>query len=84
MTKSFAQRIAAMNAMYKLPANDQPSLPADAVDRLIMDSNESKLGADGRPIYDANGKFLKGPNYWKPEPRIRALLQDLNPVMNDE
>ena len=25
--------------------------------------------------YDANGKFLKGPNYWKPEPRITALLQ---------
>lgn len=40
-----------------------------------MDSNESKLGADGNPIYDANGKFLKGPNYWKPELRIKALLQ---------
>jgi predicted HAD superfamily Cof-like phosphohydrolase len=134
-----------MNAMYRLPANDRPSLPADVVDRLIkfkatlldevheideivqlsknggaaidiavaladllgdimvycrsealkyglpleeildviMDSNESKLGADGRPIYDANGKFLKGPNYWKPEPSIKALLQGLNPVMSD-
>ena len=39
-----------------------------------MDSNQSKLGADGKPIYDANGKFLKGPNYWKPEPRIRELI----------
>lgn len=137
MKKSFEQRIAAMNAMYKLPANDQPSLPANVADRLvkfkatlldevheideivklahdggstidiavaiadvlgdimvycrsealkyglpledvlgvIMDSNESKLGADGNPIYDANGKFLKGPNYWKPEPRIKALLE---------
>ena len=136
MEKTFEQRIAAMNAMYKLPANDRPSLPADVVDRLtkfkatlldevheideivqlsknggaaidiavamadvlgdiivycrsealkyglpleavldiIMDSNESKLGADGKPIYDANGKFLKGPNYWKPEPKIKALL----------
>jgi len=125
-----------MNAMYKLPAHDRPTLPADIADRLvkfkatlldevheideisrlavngddpidiavaiadllgdiivycrsealkyglpleevldvIMDSNESKLGADGRPIYDANGKFLKGPNYWRPEPRIKALL----------
>jgi NTP pyrophosphatase (non-canonical NTP hydrolase) len=141
MTKSFAQRIAAMNAMYKLPANDRPALPADVADRLtkfkatlmdevheideivkhskdggvpidiavaiadllgdvivycrsealkyglpleevldvIMDSNESKLGADGKPIYDANGKFLKGPNYWKPEPRIKALLLRLDP-----
>jgi predicted HAD superfamily Cof-like phosphohydrolase len=136
MNKSFAQRIAAMNAMYKLPANERPVLPADVVERLtkfkatlmdevheideivklakeggapadvavaiadllgdvivycrsealkyglpleevldvIMDSNESKLGADGKPIYDANGKFLKGPNYWKPEPKIKALL----------
>ncbi len=137
MKKSFAERIAAMNAMYKLPANDRPTLPADVADRLtrfkatlldevheideivalsnnggsaadiavaiadllgdimvycrsealkyglpleevldiIMDSNESKLGADGKPIYDANGKFLKGPNYWKPESRIKALLE---------
>lgn len=137
MTKSFAQRIAAMNAMYKLPANDRPALPGDIVGRLtkfkatlmdevheidqivemaqqdapqteilvamadllgdvivycrsealkyglpleevldiIMDSNESKLGADGKPIYDANGKFLKGPGYWKPEPKIKALLE---------
>lgn len=133
---SFAQRIAAMNAMYKLTAHPSPTLPADPADRLrkfkatlldeiheiddivaaceengdpldilvsiadllgdiivycrsealkfglpledvlhvIMDSNESKLGADGKPIYDTNGKFLKGPNYWKPEPKIKALL----------
>jgi predicted HAD superfamily Cof-like phosphohydrolase len=136
--KSFAERIAAMNAMYKLPACGQPTLPADTAERLvkfkatliaevheideivalakdgaspaevvvaiadvlgdimvycrsealkyglpleevldiIMDSNESKLGADGKPIYDTNGKFLKGPNYWKPEPRIKALLEE--------
>ena len=137
MNKSFAQRIAGMNAMYKLPASDYPVLPEDVVSRLtkfkatlmdevheidqivemakngapqteilvamadllgdvivycrsealkyglpmedvldvIMDSNESKLGADGKPIYDANGKFLKGPGYWKPEPKIKALLE---------
>ena len=137
MKKSFAQRIAAMNAMYKLPAHATPALPANVTDRLvkfkatlldevheideivqlanngggaadiavaiadllgdimvycrsealkyglpleevldiIMDSNESKLGADGNPIYDGNGKFLKGPNYWQPEPKIRALLE---------
>ena len=137
MKKPFPERIAAMNAMYKLPAHDGPTLPADLADRLvkfkttlldevheideisalarngdapidiavaiadllgdiivycrsealkyglpleevldvIMDSNESKLGAEGKPIYDANGKFLKGPNYWRPEPRIKALLE---------
>lgn len=134
---TFAMRIAEMNAMYKLPAQPSPTLPAEPADRLrkfkntlleevneideivtaidrqaepldilvavadllgdvivycrsealkygipleqvlaiIMDSNESKLGTDGKPIYDANGKFLKGPNYWKPEPKIRELLQ---------
>ena len=138
MNESFARRIVAMNAMYKLPASDRPVLPEDVAGRLakfkatlldevheideivalagnggssmdilvamadllgdvivycrsealkyglpledvldvIMDSNESKLGADGKPIYDANGKFLKGPNYWKPEPKIRMLLED--------
>lgn len=137
MNKSFAHRIATMNTMYKLPANDHPVLPEDLISRLtkfkatlldevheidqivemaqqgasqieilvamadllgdvivycrsealkyglpledvldvIMDSNESKLGADGKPVYDANGKFLKGPNYWKPEPKIKALLE---------
>jgi NTP pyrophosphatase (non-canonical NTP hydrolase) len=49
-------------------------IPLEDVLDIIMDSNESKLGADGKPIYDANGKFLKGPNYWKPEPKIRELL----------
>jgi NTP pyrophosphatase (non-canonical NTP hydrolase) len=50
-------------------------LPLEDVLDVIMDSNESKLGADGNPIYDANGKFLKGPNYWRPEPKIKALLE---------
>lgn len=49
-------------------------IPLEEVLEVIMDSNESKLGADGKPIYDGNGKFLKGPNYWKPEPRIKELL----------
>ena len=137
MHKTFAQRIALMNAMYRLPAHAEPAITDDVADRLkkfkatlldevheideivelaeqgadkmdiavaiadllgdvivycrsealkyglpleevlelIMDSNESKLGADGNPIYDGNGKFLKGPNYWKPEPKIRALLE---------
>lgn len=50
-------------------------IPLEDVLDIIMDSNESKLGADGNPIYDENGKFLKGPNYWQPETKIQALLQ---------
>ena len=32
----------------------------------VQKSNMSKLGADGRPIYNENGKVMKGPNYFKP------------------
>ena len=35
MSKPFAERIAAMNAMYKLPAHDRPQLPPDVADRLV-------------------------------------------------
>lgn len=33
----------------------------------IQNSNMSKLGADGKPIYRDDGKVLKGPNYFKPD-----------------
>ena len=32
----------------------------------IHKSNMSKLGEDGKPIYRADGKVLKGPNYKEP------------------
>ncbi len=33
----------------------------------VQKSNMSKLGNDGKPIYNKNGKVLKGPNYFKPD-----------------
>lgn len=42
---------------------------------IIMESNFSKLGPDGKPIYDERGKLLKGPNFWTPEPAIRIMLE---------
>ncbi len=42
--------------------------------KIVMGSNFSKLGADGKPIYDANGKFQKGPNYKAPEEVIREWI----------
>ena len=32
----------------------------------VQNSNMSKLGVDGKPIYNENGKVMKGPNYFKP------------------
>ena len=47
----------------------------DDVLGVIMASNMSKLGEDGKPLYDARGKVLKGPGYWKPEPMIQRLIE---------
>ena len=33
----------------------------------VQSSNMSKLGDDGRPIYNDKGKVMKGPNYFKPD-----------------
>jgi len=33
----------------------------------VQRSNMSKLGEDGKPIYNEHGKVLKGPNYFKPD-----------------
>ena len=32
----------------------------------VQNSNMSKLGKDGKPIYNENGKVMKGPDYFKP------------------
>ena len=33
----------------------------------VQKSNMSKLGSDGKPIYNDKGKVMKGPNYFKPD-----------------
>ena len=32
----------------------------------VQKSNMSKLGVDGKPIFNDKGKVMKGPNYFKP------------------
>ena len=32
----------------------------------VQNSNMSKLGEDGKPIYNESGKVMKGPKYFKP------------------
>tara|TARA_B110001452_G_scaffold259170_1_gene255207 strand:+ start:840 stop:1214 length:375 start_codon:yes stop_codon:yes gene_type:complete len=39
----------------------------------VQNSNMSKLGDDGKPIYNDQGKVMKGPNYYKP---------NLNKILN--
>ena len=45
----------------------------EAVFAEIQQSNMSKLGPDGKPIYRADGKVLKGPDYFEPD--IKAVLE---------
>ena len=33
----------------------------------VQSSNMSKLGVDGKPIYNESGKVMKGPNYFAPD-----------------
>lgn len=48
----------------------------DEAMRRVHKSNMSKLGENGKPIYRADGKVLKGPNYMPPN------LDDLVNVTN--
>lgn len=43
---------------------------------IIMESNFSKLGEDGKPIFDDRGKLLKGPNFRPPEPELEIYLRN--------
>ena len=39
----------------------------DACFEEVQKSNMSKLGNNGKPIYNEHGKVMKGPNYFKPD-----------------
>lgn len=50
-------------------------LDNDVVLAIIMNSNFSKQNPDGSTSYDEAGKVMKGPNFYKPEPALRAYIQ---------
>ena len=39
----------------------------DACFQEVQSSNMSKLGENGKPIFNDEGKVMKGPNYFKPD-----------------
>ena len=45
----------------------------DACFKEVQNSNMSKLGKDGKPIYNEKGKVMKGPDYF--EPNLKKLLK---------
>lgn len=44
----------------------------DACMEEVQRSNMSKLGSDGKPIYNEHGKVMKGPNYQAPD--LKAVI----------
>ena len=48
-------------------------LPVNEAFNRVHESNMSKLGSDGKPVYREDGKVLKGKNYWKPD--IEGLFE---------
>ena len=52
-------------------------IPIAEMLHLVMDSQDSKL-VDGKPLIDEKlSKFIKGPNYEPPEPKMRQLIESL-------
>jgi predicted HAD superfamily Cof-like phosphohydrolase len=49
-------------------------IPVSDILDAVHESNMSKLGPDGQPIFRSDGKFLKGPNYVPPTAAIAARL----------
>lgn len=49
-------------------------IPIDECFEEVHNSNMSKLGADGKPIYREDGKVLKGPNFYEPD--LKGVLND--------
>ena len=46
----------------------------DACFNEVQKSNMSKLGIDGKPIFNEKGKVMKGPNYFIPD--FSKLIKD--------
>ncbi len=65
------------NIVYHASEAMKYGSPTEAVLTIIMESNFSKLGADGHPIKDENGKVLKGPNFFPPEPKLKEMVLSL-------
>jgi hypothetical protein len=49
-------------------------IPLESVLACVMGSNFTKLGEDGLPVKDENGKVTKGPNFVPPEEAIYATM----------
>lgn len=53
---------------------EQGDIPLGEVVAAIHESNMTKLGEDGKPIFNEYQKVIKGPNYVPPTVKIKEIL----------
>ena len=53
--------------LYVRTVQDSFGINLDKCFEEVQKSNMSKLGDDGKPIYNEHGKVMKGPKYFKPD-----------------
>ncbi len=64
--------------VYCLNEGARWGIPMESVLHLVIDSQRSKLLPNGEPLWAEDGsKYLKGPNFEAPEPKIARLLADV-------
>lgn len=69
--------------VYCLNEGARWGIPMESVLHLVIDSQRSKLLPNGEPLWAEDGsKYLKGPNFEAPEPKIARLLADV--AMKDQ
>ena len=75
MKKTFAERIALMNAMYRLPANERPMLPDNVAERLVK--FKATLIDEVHEIDDISAMVEKGADPAEVLTAIADLLGDV-------
>lgn len=58
-------------------------IPLESVLACLMGSNFTKLGEDGLPIKDEDGKVQKGPNFMPPEEAIYATMFEQEQLVHE-
>lgn len=61
-------------SVYCMSEMTRMGMPPEEAFQIVMRSNFTKLGADGKAII-ANGKVQKGPNFVAPEPMLKAWIE---------
>lgn len=63
-----------------ITAHDHLGVDIEKAFDEVHNSNMTKLGEDGKPIYNESGKIMKGPNF--KEPNLKEFDYDMEKLLN--